>query len=155
MFCPWSLSPFKWKIQNTSNAVFQSINLKNKVLGNYRVSKKLSFTKAFGDSASSWEEILTNIMTNLEMLNWVNLSFFGHSVGKPMITAIWAIPVIFQHFLFWVTFTPIRDMILGNRGALSGPRLDRRYADTWSGVERVEQQSCGEIPCEFYCHAGS
>ena len=47
MFCPWSLSPFKWKIQNTSNAVFQSINLKNKVLGNYRVSKKTEFYQSF------------------------------------------------------------------------------------------------------------
>ena len=51
---------------------------------------------------------------------------------------ITAIPVIFQHFLFWATFTHIRDEILGNRGALLGPRLQTTDTQTrgaeWKGL---------------------
>ena len=60
-----------------------------------------------------------------------------------------AIPIIFQRFLFWATFTPIRDKTLGNRGALLGPRLDHRRADTWSGVERANSRVAARFHASF------
>ena len=49
----------------------------------YRVSKNWVLTNwAFGDPAVSWEKILMIFVANLQMLNWVKLSFLRHPVGK-------------------------------------------------------------------------